>query len=86
MFMSLVYSSILFVDVNECTQNICENGATCNNFDGGYSCNCAFGWSGDHCNIGKYLRQKTIRIVIRFDIIAYYCFDKYQHCLSILRF
>lgn len=44
-------------DVNECDNNPCENGASCVNSPGGYSCQCAAGWAGAECDQGRFLRQ-----------------------------
>lgn len=42
-----------FVDVNECEDiNPCVHGS-CTNNDGGYSCNCESGWTGQNCDEGK---------------------------------
>lgn len=39
-------------DVNECDlmPNSCQNGGTCLNTQGGYTCVCVNGWSGDDCS------------------------------------
>ncbi|KAH3892707.1 hypothetical protein DPMN_016832, partial [Dreissena polymorpha] len=39
-------------NVNECAQNPCKNGATCNNLQNGYSCKCTQGWQGLNCDQG----------------------------------
>lgn len=38
-----------WTDVNECTEGTsnCAENAECTNLDGGYTCNCATGYSGD---------------------------------------
>ncbi|XP_006824660.1 E-selectin-like, partial [Saccoglossus kowalevskii] len=37
-------------DINECSNNICQNGGTCSNSAGSYSCDCAgIGYTGDVC-------------------------------------
>ena len=41
-------------DVNECAtlgNNLCKNGATCNNMYGTYVCYCDVGYEGHHCEI-----------------------------------
>ena len=40
--------------MDECVNNPCQNGASCVNSDGGYSCQCAAGWTGDECNQGVF--------------------------------
>ena len=39
-------------DINECDLGICENGANCSNWFGGYTCNCASGFAGINCETG----------------------------------
>ena len=37
-------------DDDNCANVTCENGGTCNDlFDEGYECNCAPGFTGEHC-------------------------------------
>ncbi|XP_035694373.1 neurogenic locus notch homolog protein 1-like [Branchiostoma floridae] len=36
-------------DIDECTSGPCQNGATCNNMENMYSCTCAPGYTGVHC-------------------------------------
>ncbi|KAF5891227.1 neurogenic locus notch protein 2-like, partial [Clarias magur] len=39
-------------DVDECRlqPNTCQNGGTCSNTPGGYTCVCVNGWSGPDCS------------------------------------
>ena len=39
------------VDVNECLQNPCRNGATCVNVPGAFRCQCAANWTGQYCGL-----------------------------------
>ena len=41
-------------DVDECLSDPCMNDATCKDELNGYVCNCAVGYSGNHCETGKY--------------------------------
>ena len=38
---------------NECANNPCVNGATCEDKVGGFLCHCVHGYSGDTCNTGR---------------------------------
>lgn len=40
------------IDVDECLlkPNVCQNGATCYNKEGGYQCSCVNGWTGSDCS------------------------------------
>lgn len=45
--------SIIFsIDVNECASSPCLNGGTCTEFVNGYTCACASGYAGIHCETG----------------------------------
>ena len=43
-------SWFLTVDINECSSNPCQNGATCNNLVNSFSCACVLGYTGDTCS------------------------------------
>ena len=51
-------------DIDECSSNPCENGATCSDGINSYTCNCAIGYSGVDCEISKY---HLISIQIEID-------------------
>ena len=40
-------------DIDDCESTPCKNGATCQDGRNRYKCNCASGYSGVHCEIGK---------------------------------
>ena len=44
---------LLFVDINECQNNPCQNGGRCTNVNGDYSCSCVSGFEGKNCEKGK---------------------------------
>ncbi|MCP3664211.1 MAG: calcium-binding EGF-like domain-containing protein [Gammaproteobacteria bacterium] len=39
------------LEIDECDSSPCQNGATCNQMVNHYSCTCAAGYTGDHCEI-----------------------------------
>jgi len=41
-----------FSDINECSPNPCQNGATCVDLVGSYRCDCKTGYSGTNCETG----------------------------------
>lgn len=64
-------------DINECVaSNPCRNGATCQNTEGSYICQCLTGYEGRHCDVNPddcvpgrrlsrnafYLRLRNIQI------------------------
>ena len=40
-------------DVNECDSSPCMYGATCTDIINGYTCSCAHGYTGVHCETGE---------------------------------
>ena len=40
-------------DIDECASSPCQNGATCNDQVNMYTCTCAPGYNGTHCEIGN---------------------------------
>ena len=46
---------IYVLDVNECWDNPCKNGAICVNLKGSYRCNCKSGYTGKDCGTGMGL-------------------------------
>ena len=46
---------VFLLDVNECESSPCMNNATCNDDVDGYTCNCADGFTGTHCETGTIM-------------------------------
>ena len=58
-------------DVNECDSNPCRNGGTCVDAMSKYTCSCKTGFSGTHCEHGRYMSQ-LYTCACRGDIHFYY--------------
>ena len=43
----------MFLDINECESNPCENDGACMDMEDGYECACEGGFTGTHCETGK---------------------------------
>lgn len=60
-------------DVNECEANICEQ--LCNNFDGGYSCDCNAGYNlaqdGSSCSGKQNIEDMTETVNKNFRVATY---------------
>lgn len=49
---------VSLLDIDECLLNPCQNGATCVNQPGSYSCKCSGGYTGKKCEgIYHYIRN-----------------------------
>lgn len=46
------YVPVYFIDIYECYNNNCTNGATCKDGVNGYTCICMSGYTGTYCEIG----------------------------------
>lgn len=44
---------IYFSETNECNSNPCQNGASCIDEVNRYTCSCASGYMGTHCETGN---------------------------------
>ena len=43
-----------FTDIDECSSNPCQNGATCTDDVNSYTCGCVAGYTGVLCETGVY--------------------------------
>ena len=50
-----VVAQFFFLAINECDSSPCQNGARCFDYNNGYLCMCAAGWTGPTCDQGRYL-------------------------------
>ena len=46
------FTILFFTDTDDCDPDPCQNGATCRDQVDGYTCDCAAGYEGDHCETG----------------------------------
>ena len=44
-------------DIDDCNGVVCENGGTCVDNIGSYTCDCSKGFTGRHCEQGKPLKD-----------------------------
>jgi hypothetical protein len=49
----MILRMFLISDIDECASNPCQNGATCHDYTDMYTCECAAGWEGTECDIGR---------------------------------
>ena len=62
----LLIPNNLFVDINECASDPCQNGGTCQHGINQFTCLCLPGYSGSQCGVGKFT------LATDFDIWIYY--------------
>ena len=82
--------SLAISDINECTlpNPPCKNGATCNNKQGDYQCNCTEFWMGKDCNEGMHTVNTFFSSEIYFSKFpkkAEFALQKLAHAHAILR-
>ena len=56
-----------FLDMDECQNSPCQNGATCVNKQGSYECKCLRGYMGRHCDTGKLI------VLIDLCVCFFFC-------------
>jgi hypothetical protein len=64
-------------DVDECEKQICLNGGTCKNINGGFLCVCVNGWTGTHCeeNIDDCINKPCFNGGTCIDRVGYFSCD-----------
>ena len=50
------------LDVDECESNPCQNGGTCEDGVGAYSCTCIAGYTGENCETGMQIINDILGI------------------------
>ena len=67
--------NLYVVEINECANSPCRNGATCTDAVNSYTCRCVAGYTGTHCEIGEclsirmfYTYNGTIQLIIHLTI------------------
>ena len=54
MCQSMLYEHLLLIsDINECSSSPCQNGGSCVDGVNKYTCKCAAGYGGTHCQTGE---------------------------------
>ena len=66
------YFLLLFLDINECLENPCQNGGNCTNTNGSFYCNCPIYTAGVNCEMRKLV----------VPIVAFTCY-LFLPCLKI---
>ena len=51
--------AFVFLDIDDCHPNPCQNGGTCTDKPNGYYCKCAAGYTGRNCSEGNNLECST---------------------------
>ena len=63
----LIYPCIgMFSDVNECESIECQNGGTCQDGIGSFTCECVRGYEGETCQIGKLMKICGVIVLFLF--------------------
>ena len=70
----------LYVDINDCALNPCQNGGTCVDKVNNYTCSCVPGYTGRNCSTGKSMTIKDIHDKNEFPNFLSLC--RYQRLRS----
>ena len=65
----MLHLSVCFVDIDDCVNEPCANGGTCDDGVNGYTCNCAPGYYGPNCNGGNVIVQYKSVVLITLLLI-----------------
>ena len=60
---------LYYADINECIETPCNNGGTCTNSEGGFSCNCEREYDGATCSICKH--DMIVILIPKFHIYTF---------------
>ena len=55
--LNMLKSVFSTIDARSCDSGPCQNGATCTNRLGFYTCTCNSGWTGKNCETGKLFQE-----------------------------
>ena len=58
----IIHNHSICLDINECEPQPCLNGGTCTDGINSFTCTCAEGWTGDHCEKSKFLLDNFAQI------------------------
>jgi len=63
----------MFIDVNDCANEPCQNGGTCIDGIDSFHCVCPKGWEGTLCNQSKLIQPQNCRLInellVNIDIL-----------------
>ena len=79
----IVLSLICISDIDDCSQNPCQNGGTCADHINTYSCDCAVGYTGQECETGKLVRIWCMETYTQLTKKYYFASKKCSLCYSI---
>ena len=70
------FNRINIADIDECASSLCQYLGTCIDEVNGYNCTCVAGYTGIHCETGKW---KCGQVDLPIYFLTFYQFDTTYH-------
>ena len=67
--LALNFLCLRFADIDDCAVQPCHNGGICIDAVNDYTCNCAVGYTGKNCSVGKNGLHVSDTVILIFSSV-----------------